>query len=149
MWAFGAMLGYIGVNAAISLRAVALTRPLVERVAPARMIVPAEVPLAFWKRRMIWRGDAVGGTGEYDPLKGLNHARLDPEITPLRMDDPRLAAAEKRDRHVRAFLFWSRMPMVAEQDGRFFLTDQRFHDPRRRRGGGGFAIPLDNPRAKP
>jgi inner membrane protein len=148
-WAYGAMLGYIGVNAAISLRAVALTRPLVERVAPARMIVPAEVPLAFWKRRMIWRGDAVGGTGEYDPLKGLNHARLDPEITPLRMDDPRLAAAEKRDRHVRAFLFWSRMPMVAEQNGHLFLTDQRFHDPRRRRGGGGFAIPLDNPRAKP
>jgi hypothetical protein len=41
------------------------------------------------------------------------------------------------------------MPMVAEQNGHLFLTDQRFHDPRRRRGGGGFAIPLDNPRAKP
>jgi inner membrane protein len=149
MWAFGAMLGYIGVNAAISLRAVALTRPLVERVAPPRMIVPAEVPLAFWKRRMIWRGDEVGGSGEYDPLKGLNHVQLDPRIVPLRMDDPRLAAAAKRDRHVRAFLFWSRMPMVAEQNGHLFLTDQRFHDPRRRRGGGGFAIPLDNPRAKP
>ncbi|HET7577235.1 MAG TPA: metal-dependent hydrolase [Sphingomicrobium sp.] len=149
MWAFGAMLGYIGVNAAISLRAIALTRPLVERVAPPRMIVAAEIPLAFWKRRMIWRGDEVGGTGKYDPLKGLNHATLDPEITPLRMDDPRLAAAAKRDRHVRAFLFWSRMPMVAEQNGRLFLTDQRFHDPRRRQGGGGFAIPLDKPGAKP
>jgi inner membrane protein len=111
------------------------------------MIVAAEVPLAFWKRRMIWRGDEVGGTGDYDPLKGLNHAALDPEITPLRMDDSRLAAAAKRDRHVRAFLFWSRMPMVAELDGRLFLTDQRFHDPRRQ-GGGGFSIPLNNSREK-
>jgi inner membrane protein len=149
MWAFGAMLGYIGVNAAISLRAVALTRPLVERVAPPRMIVAAEVPLAFWKRRMIWRGDEVGGSGEYDPLKGLNHVQLDARIVPLRMDDPRLAAAAKRDRHVRAFLFWSRMPMVAEQNGRLFLTDQRFHDPGRSQGSGGFSIPLDGPRAKP
>jgi inner membrane protein len=142
------MLLYIGLNAAISIRAVALTRPLVQRVTSPRMIVAAEVPLAFWKRRMIWRGDEVGGTGDYDPLKGLNHARLDPQITPLRMDDPRLAAAAKRDSHVRAFLFWSRMPMVAEQNGRAFLTDQRFHDPRRREGGGGFSIPLDEPRAK-
>lgn len=149
VWAFTAMLLYIGLNVAISIRAVALTRPLVQRVAPSRMIVASEVPLAFWKRRMIWRGDEVGGTGEYDPLKGLNHAALNPEITPLRMDDPRLAAAEKRNSHVRAFLFWSRMPMVAEQGGHAFLTDQRFHDPRRRQGGAAFSIPLDNPGAKP
>jgi inner membrane protein len=147
MWAFGAMIGYIGVNAAISLRAVALARPLVERVSAPRMIVAAEVPLAFWKRRMIWRGEEVGGTGEYDPLKGLNHVRLDPEITPLRMDDPRLPVAAKRDRHVRAFLFWSRMPLVVGRNGRPFLTDQRFHDPRRRRQGGGFVVPLDAPGA--
>ena len=145
MWAFGAMLGYIGLNAAISLRAVAVTRPLVERVAEPRMIVASEVPLTFWKRRMVWRADEIGGTGDYNPLEGLNHARLDPEIVVLRVEDPRLAAAAKRDKHVRAFLFWSRMPMVVEQNGRAFLTDQRFVDPSRKQRGGAFVIPLDIP----
>jgi inner membrane protein len=143
-WAFAGVLGYVGINAAISARAVALTAPLVERVAPPRMVVAGEVPLLFWKRQMIWRSAAIGGTGSYDPLKGLNHARLDPAIVPLNMDDRRLAAAAKRDAHVRAFLFWSRMPMVVEQGGRAFLTDQRFYDAPARRRPGGFFVPLDN-----
>jgi inner membrane protein len=146
IWAFAALLGYIGLNAAISARAVVLTRPLVERVAHPQMIVAGEVPLEFWKRRMVWRGGGVGGTGWYEPVEGLNHARLDPAITPLRLDDPRLAAAAKRDKHVRAFLFWSRMPIVVEQDGRAFLTDQRFVDPSRSQRSATFVIPLDIPR---
>jgi inner membrane protein len=145
VWAFAAMLGYIGVNAAISTRAVALTVPLAERVAAPRAVIAGEVPLEFWKRRMVWRSDGIGGTGTYDPLKGLNHATLDPEIVPLNMNDPRLAAAERRDRHVRAFLFWSRLPIVVERDGRAFLTDQRFYDGARRSGTGAFLIPLDIP----
>jgi len=144
-WAFTAMLLYIALNNAISARAVALTRPLVENVARPRMIVASEVPLTFWKRRMIWRGDAIGGAGDYDLLQGLNHATLDPEITPLRLDDPRLAAAAKRDRHVRAFLFWSRMPMVVKQGAHAFLTDQRFYEGGSRISRGAFMIPLDNP----
>jgi len=144
-WAFGAMLAYIGLNAAISLRAVVVTRPLVEHVATPQMIVAGEIPLTFWKRRMQWRGEGVGGAGEYDPVQGLNHATLDPAITPLRLDDPRLAAAAKRDKHVRAFLFWSLMPTVVEQGGRAFLTDQRFVDPQRKQRGGPFVISLDKP----
>jgi inner membrane protein len=144
VWALGAMLGYIGLNAAISLRAVALTRPLVERVARPQLIEAGEVPLTFWKRRMIWRGDGIGGTGTYDPLQGLNHVRLSPRIIPLNLGDPRLAAAAKRDRHVRAFLFWSRMPMVYEQNSRAFLTDQRFFESGRA-SSSPFLIPLDNP----
>ena len=143
-WAFTAMLLYIGVNAAISARAVAVTRPLVERVARPRMIVAGEVPLEFWKRRMVWRSDALGGAAEYDLLEGLNHARLDRQLIPLRLDDPRLAAAAERDSHVRAFLFWSRMPVVVVEQGRAYLTDQRFYDsgaPGRSRT---FLIPLDN-----
>lgn len=146
-WAFTAMLLYIGVNDAISARAVELTRPLVQRVAPPRMIVASEVPLEFWKRKMIWRGDAVGGSGEYDPLQGLNHVKLDPEIEPLNLNDPRLAAAAKRDPHVRALLFWSRMPVVIEDQGRAYLTDQRFLDSTTgARGRGNFTVPLDEPR---
>ena len=104
----------------------AVTRPLVERVAEPQLIVAGEVPLEFWKRRMVWRGDGIGGSGDYDPLRGLNHATLDPKIIPLRLDDPHLAVGAKRDSHVRAFLFWSRMPMVFEHDTHVYLTDQRF-----------------------
>lgn len=143
LWSLGAVLAYIGLNAAISLRAVAVTRPLVERVAAPRMIVAGEVPLEFWKRRMIWRGDAIGGAGTYDVLDGLNHAWLDPTIVPLNLDDPRLAATAKRNAHVRAFLFWSRMPMIHERNGRAYLTDQRFFDVGRA-ASSTFLIPLDN-----
>lgn len=144
LWAFGAVLGYIALNAAISARAVAATRPLVERVAPPRMIVAGEVPLTFWKRKMIWRGDGVGGFGTYDPLDGLSRSWLDPRIVPLNLDDPRLAAAAKRDKRVRGFLFWSRMPMVHLQDGRAYLTDQRFFQTGRA-SSSSFLIPLDKP----
>jgi inner membrane protein len=145
IWSFAAMLGYVALNFAISARAVAVTRPLVEQVATPRMIEAGEVPLTFWKRKMIWRGDGVGGTGTYSPLDGLNHAWLDPKIVPLNLDDPRLMAAAKRDPHVRAFLFWSRMPMVHVESGRAYLTDQRFFESGRA-SSAGFLIPLDNPR---
>jgi inner membrane protein len=143
-WALTAMLLYIGLNNAISARAVALTEPLVERVAPARMIVAGEVPLEFWKRRMIWRGDEIGGFGTYNLIDGLNRARLDPQLVPLRLDDPNLATAAARDRHVRAFLFWSRMPMVVMEDGHPFLTDQRFFDSGRP-SSFNFLVRLDKP----
>jgi inner membrane protein len=136
MWAFGAVLAYITINAEISIRGVEATRPLVERVAQPRLIAASEVPLVFWHRHMLWRGDAIGGSGEYDPVAG---ARLDPKIVPLRLDDPRLARAERTDPHIRDFLFWSRMPLVIEQDGRFYLGDQRFPALRRT----GFMLPLD------
>jgi inner membrane protein len=142
-WAFTAMLLYIGVNNAISARAVALTAPLVDRVAPVRMIVASQVPLEFWKRKMIWRGDEVGGFGTYNLLDGLNQARLDPVMIPLRLDDPRLANAAARDRHVRAFLFWSRMPMVVVEGTNAYLTDQRFFESGRA-SNSHFLIRLDN-----
>jgi inner membrane protein len=143
-WAFTSMLLYIGVNIAISARAVALVRPLVERVAQPRMIVAGEVPLEFWKRRLIWRADEVGGSGSYNLLDGLDQASLDPNIVALRLDEPRLAEAAASDRHVRAFLFWSRMPMVVAQNGHFYLTDQRFYD-LGRTSSSNFFIRLDKP----
>ena len=148
VWAFGAVLGYVALNFAISARAVAVTRPLVERVATPRMIEAGEVPLLFWKRRMIWRGDDVGGTGTYNPLDGLNSAWLDPRIVPLNMADPRLAGASRSDKRVRAFLFWSRMPMVYVEDGHAYLTDQRFFDSGLA-SNSTFLIRLDNGKTNP
>jgi inner membrane protein len=142
-WAFTAMLLYIGLNGAISARAAAVTRPLVERVAPGADIVAGEVPLTFWKREMIWRGDQIGGSGNYNLLEGLNHATLDRRVVRLNLDDPRLAAAKARDSHVRAFLFWARMPVVYLEGGKAFLTDQRFFE-YRRTPNTSFFIPLDN-----
>ncbi|HEX6742273.1 MAG TPA: metal-dependent hydrolase [Sphingomicrobium sp.] len=148
MWAFAAVLAYVALNFAISARAVAVTRPLVERVAVPRMIEAGEVPITFWKRKMIWRGDTIGGTGTYNPLDGLNRAWLSPQIVPLNLDDPGLAAAAKRNSHVRAFLFWSRMPMVHLEDGHAYLTDQRFFESGRALSSN-FLIPLDNRRPSP
>jgi len=147
-WAFAAAFGYIALNFAISARAVAVTRPLVQRVAEPEMIEAGEVPLTFWKRKMIWRGEGLGGSGTYNPLDGLNSAWLSPKIMPLNMDDPRLAEAAKRDEHVRAFLFWSRMPMVYEEGGHAYLTDQRFFESGRA-SSAGFLIRLDNEGSKP
>jgi inner membrane protein len=148
IWAFAAVLGYVGLNLAISARAVAATRPLVEHVAEPRIIEAGEVPLAFWKRKMIWRGDGVGGTGTYNPLDGLNSAWLNPKIIPLNLDDPRLAEAAKRDKRVRAFLFWSRMPMVHVEGGHAYLTDQRFFESGRS-SSSAFLIRLDNSSSNP
>jgi inner membrane protein len=146
IWTFGAVLGYIAVNAAISARAVAATRPLVERIVKPEMIVAGEIPLQFWKRRMIWRGGGLGGAGSYDPLSDLGRAWLDPDIVPLNLDDPRLAAALKRDPRARGFYFWSRMPIVVVEDGRAYLGDQRFTSGRVRRG---FLVPLDSEPSAP
>ena len=139
-YAFAAMLGYIGLNAVISSRAVAATRPLIARVAEPRLIVAGEVPLEFWKRQVMWRGDAAGGSADYDALTGA--AALDPHIVPLHLDDPRLAQAARSDRDVCNFLFWSRMPLVIDVDGKAYLSDQRFPALRRTT----FMVPLDNRR---
>jgi len=139
-WAFTAMLLYIGLNDAISARAVALTRPLVERVTTPRMIVAGEVPLEFWKREVMWRGATHAGTVDYD-LFG-DSARLDPSIVPLNLNDPRLAEAARADPDVCNFLFWSRMPLVIHVDGKAYLSDQRFPALR----SVTFLVPLDKPR---
>ena len=136
-YAFCAVLAYIGINAAISVRAVAATRPLVEGVGQPAMIVAGEVPLEFWKRQVMWRTERLAGTAEFD-LFG-NRARLDPKVLPLNLDDPRLAEAARTDPDVCNFLFWSRMPLVIDLDGHAYLSDQRFPALRRTT----FMVPLD------
>ena len=120
---FAAVLAYIGLNAAISVTAVAASRPLIARIEQPRMIVAGEVPLLFWERQVMWRGSKLSGTVRYSAFSG---ATLDPQIVPLNLDDPRLAAAARSDPDVCNFLFWSRMPLVVEQDGKAYLSDQRF-----------------------
>lgn len=136
--AFGAVIAYVAFNAGISARAVAATKPLVAGIDQPRMIVAGEVPLTFWKRQVLWRGDRLAGSARYDGLTGS--LRLDRNVVALGLNDPRLAAAAKADADVRNFLFWSRMPMVIVRDGRPYLSDQRFPALRRTT----FLVPLDN-----
>jgi inner membrane protein len=120
-------------------------------IAP-KLVVASPPPLAFWRRSLAWRSADSWGGGDLDFSTGLT---LDPGSRPLHLDDPRLAAAKARDPHVRAFLVWSRMPIVILLNGRAYLTDQRFYSAlqsptiptpiRNLFRHNGFLIPLDTP----
>jgi inner membrane protein len=94
------------------------------------LIVASPPPLAFWDRSILWRSADSWGSGQYDPVGGLT---LDAGSAPLGLDNPKLVRARQSSRYVRSFLTWSRMPLVIEQDGRTYLTDQRFYGPLRAR----------------
>jgi inner membrane protein len=139
--AFGVILAYIGVNAAITVQARTVSAQRISRSVGPVMIAASPPPIEFWKRRVLWRGQGLSGSGSYDPLAEWNRVTLDPQIRPTRLDDPRLIATLRKSEQARAFLFWSRMPVVVEEGGRLFLGDQRFLG---RRFRGGFLIPLDS-----
>jgi len=90
------------------------------------LVVASPPPFAFWERAILWRSADRWGSGWYDPAQGLT---LDPGSQPTNLDDAKLAEAEAANRHVRAFLVWSRMPIVVRLDGHTYLTDQRFYRP--------------------
>lgn len=114
------------------------------------LVIASPPPFAFWDRAILWRSNDRWGSGTFDPASGL---RLDAGNQPTGMDSPALARAERSSSHVRAFLVWSRMPIVIEENGHAFLTDQRFYGPLRSKavpakvrdffGKHSFAIPLD------
>ncbi len=136
--AFAAICAYIFANGLITGQAerLASARLAKLRIAPA-LVVANPVPVQFWRRTLLWRDSASYGSGGFvlgQPVSGLGSA------APLRLDDARLAAAAARP-DIAAFLFWSRMPIVVDDEaGRAFLTDQRFASGVAR---GRFAIPLD------
>jgi inner membrane protein len=146
------MLGYIAFNLGESARVEhAAAAQLRHRGFQPTLVVASPPPFAFWRRSIEWRTSDSFGSGSFDFRNGV---RLDPTVQPLRLDDPALATAKARERHVSAFLVWSRMPIVVHQDGRTYLTDQRFYNslrsrvvPARIRGffqHSTFLVPLDN-----
>ncbi len=94
------------------------------------LVVASPMPLAFWQREMLWRGEGQRGRRVVNMAEGVLPSVFPLEISgpePIGMDDPRIAAAAARDPEVRAFLFWSRMPFAVRQpDGSLMLGDQRF-----------------------
>ena len=147
------MLAYIALNLAESSWAERTTAErLRQRGIEPTLVVASPPPFAFWRRSMAWRSADRRGNGDLDFEHGLT---LLPGSEPLNLDDPRLAAAKARDPHVRAFLVWSRMPMVLRLGGRAYLTDQRFYSAfrsstipagiRKAMPRGAFLVPLDTP----
>jgi inner membrane protein len=146
------MLAYIAFNLGESARVEgAAAAQLRARGVEPTLVVSSPPPLAFWRRSIDWRSADRFGSGSYDFTNGLV---LQPASAPLDLNDPRLAAARVRDGHVRAFLVWSRMPIVVDVGGRAYLTDQRFYNSLRSRvvpqgirrffQKSTFLIPLDN-----
>ncbi|MDQ3143990.1 MAG: metal-dependent hydrolase [Pseudomonadota bacterium] len=136
--AFGAICIYIFANGLITGHAERKTKQiLVARGVAPTLVVANPVPVQFWNRTMLWRDMASHGDGGYSVGRGSYGLG---RRGPLRLDDPRLAAAS-RNHDVAAFLFWSRMPIVVDgADGRVYLTDQRFASGVAR---GRFAIALE------
>lgn len=97
------------------------------------LVVANPVPIAFWQRETLWRGEGQRGRRVINLAEGALPTIFPLEVeapAPIGMDDPRIAARAARDPNVRAFLFWSRMPFAERQsDGSLMIWDQRFgHD---------------------
>lgn len=90
------------------------------------LVVASPPPLAFWKRDIFWRTADRYGTASFVPGVG---GEVDLAGASTGMDDPRLASWAKADPAARAFLFWSRMPVVQRQGDAILLRDQRFMNP--------------------
>jgi len=139
VFGLAAIIAYVAANFALTTVAERRTeqRLIAEHSVQPTLVVANPMPLMPWRREMLWRDDFNHGRGTFTLGEGV---RLDRNLTLNRLDHPALARAAAEDENVRAFLFWSRMPVVVERDGRAFLGDQRFLA----RGGSSFLVPLDS-----
>ncbi len=129
---FSAICLYIFANGLITGRAETETaQMLAARHAPTatmkpEMVVANPVPVKFWEREILWRDDVQFGNGQFNLASGVS---LDTKSDPIGMDIALIEQARRADPAVRAFLFWSRMPVARVQGRELMITDQRFYDP--------------------
>ncbi|HQV02987.1 MULTISPECIES: metal-dependent hydrolase [unclassified Novosphingobium] len=121
--ALAVMASYVGINMVISRTA----EETVRRLEPdAEMVVANAVPIAFWRRDVLWRSDdGFYGTISCNLNACLRYPRV---IRKTNWPDPRVAAWAKDDPAAQAFLFWSRMPLAQPGPKGILLKDQRFAD---------------------
>jgi inner membrane protein len=130
---FTAVCGYIFLNGAITGKAEAdglnILRARHDPTAtmPDPMVVASPVPVAFWRREMLWRDDRDFGSGSYVLGQRLS---LDVKGRPHGIDRLTLSYLEMRLENGSAYLFWSRMPVVQTMTPSPLVYDQRFTDPR-------------------
>jgi inner membrane protein len=136
---FAAVCAYISANGLITRKAEAQATVAVQKMLHKKpdLVVANPVPLAFWRRDVLWRGgyDETGqapiGHGTFD-LTG-SELLLSPDIRLDNMDTVQLKMAVMKNPEFKAFLFWSRMPFALLQDDQekeqVILKDQRFDNP--------------------
>ena len=129
-----AALVYICANGLLSLKAEHATRALAQGfygISPD-FVMAGEVPIAFWRREIIWRRGTTLGRTSYDALSG----RMATNQTPIdtNMADPAVAKAARQDRQLAAFLNWSLVPVARVERGPnetlVKVGDARFSDAR-------------------
>jgi inner membrane protein len=128
---FAAICTYIFANGLITNRAESHFHEAIEPATGEKptLVVANAVPVQFWKREMAWRNERVFGGGWYGLFE---KPYIRGKLLPHNMDDPRVKAAiSSGNGDVRAYMFWSRMPVAEiEPDGTVVIDDQRFMDPR-------------------
>ncbi len=126
---FAAVGIYIVANGLITGRAEAMGHDAVEaaRGNPPMLVVANPVPVTFWRRNLVWRDASDYGSGAF---VAPGSVMLGEQVRPHTPRDPRLADAIAKNPDAKAFLFWSRMPIVEIDGDVATLRDQRFADPR-------------------
>jgi inner membrane protein len=93
---------------------------------PRHLVVASPPPFAFWEREVFWRDGDVYGSATFTPGLG---ARLNSGIAAHQGGDIRLLPNSASNAQLRAYLFWSRMPVVRFDERGLIVRDQRFQNP--------------------
>lgn len=110
------------------------------RFSEASEEVANPVPIAFWRRELLWRHVSLLPSDRGRETFGL---KAYAEPSPTNMSDPRIAEWARDDPKARAFLFWSRLPVAELHEDYIVLRDQRFMDRRMDRQ---FSVTLRKPK---
>lgn len=124
-----ALLGlYLALNGVITARAEHLTMRAVEQrfgITPS-LVVANPVPIEFWKREMLWRDNTHFGRAIY---QAPDTVRIDEPFAAHQVTASAVASAASKDDNAKAFLFWSRMPVMTRDPQGLTIHDQRFLNP--------------------
>jgi inner membrane protein len=116
---------YVVSNGYISTRAEQLTVLAVQTrfgLTPS-VVVANPVPVQFWKREMLWRDETSYGKAIYS---ATNEVKVDENKGYHQMMNFDVSALTYKDLNARAFLFWSRMPVLSGTPQQVEINDQRF-----------------------
>jgi len=119
------LLCYLAANAVITARAEQLTARAVEQrfgITPS-LVVANPVPVEFWKREMLWRDNSHYGRAIY---QAPDTVRVDEQFAAHQVSASAAANAASKDENAKAFLFWSRMPVISSHPNGLEINDQRF-----------------------
>lgn len=86
------------------------------------LVVANPKPLTFWRRDMLWRDASQFGVASYALGDGARPGTYESNS----LTDLDLGQLTRNNPDARAFLFWSRMPVIRREGTMYRLSDQRF-----------------------